>query len=78
MDRTPRGRPRDLYSAVPLRDGAGHVVGALEVVTDQTALKRTVEPGGGGPNAGRASSADRRPGLRWRRARGWARCAANR
>jgi methyl-accepting chemotaxis protein len=38
-----------LYSAVPLRDGAGHVVGALEVVTDQTALKRTVEPGGGGP-----------------------------
>ena len=33
-----------LYSAVPLRDGAGHVVGALEVVTDQTALKRTGEP----------------------------------
>jgi HAMP domain-containing protein len=42
-----------LYSAVPLRDGAGHVVGALEVVTDQTALKRTADsPGGGDRDAG--------------------------
>jgi methyl-accepting chemotaxis protein len=29
-----------LYSAVPLHDAAGRVVGALEVITDQTALRR--------------------------------------
>jgi hypothetical protein len=37
-----------LYSAVPLRDGAGRVVGALEVVTDQTALKGAADAPGGG------------------------------
>ncbi|WP_242343350.1 Cache 3/Cache 2 fusion domain-containing protein [Anaeromyxobacter terrae] len=37
-----------LYSAVPLRDGAGRVVGALEVVTDQTAVRRAVDGPGGG------------------------------
>jgi PAS domain-containing protein len=40
-----------LYSAVPLRDGAGRVVGAFEVVTDQIAVKRGERdpraPGGG-------------------------------
>jgi PAS domain-containing protein len=29
-----------VYSSVPLRDGEGRVVGAFEVVTDQTAVKR--------------------------------------
>jgi PAS domain-containing protein len=38
------------YSSVPLRDGEGRVVGAFEVVTDQTAVKRTDAPGpDGGP-----------------------------
>lgn len=38
------------YSSVPLRDGEGRVVGAFEVVTDQTAVKRSDGPGAdGGP-----------------------------
>ncbi len=42
-----------LYSAVPLRDGAGRVVGALEVVTDQTAVRRAADgPGSGESGAG--------------------------
>ena len=41
-----------LYSAVPLRDGAGRVIGALEVVTDQIALKRS--PGSRAPARPRA------------------------
>ncbi|ABS27243.1 putative PAS/PAC sensor protein [Anaeromyxobacter sp. Fw109-5] len=40
------------YSAVPLRDGDGRVVGALEVVTDQTALRRGAAEDGGGRSEG--------------------------
>ena len=40
-----------LYSAVPLRDGNGRVVGAFEVITDQTLVRRIGRPAGpeGGP-----------------------------
>jgi methyl-accepting chemotaxis protein len=38
-----------LYTAVPLRDTDGRVVAALEVVTDQTAVKRTPGSSGEGP-----------------------------
>lgn len=43
-----------LYSAVPLHDAAGRVVGALEVITDQTALRRAGDrpPGGDDRGAG--------------------------
>lgn len=37
-----------LYSAVPLHDAGGRVVGALEVVTDQTALRRAGDTPGDG------------------------------
>jgi PAS domain-containing protein len=41
---------RIVYSSVPLRDAEGRVVGALEVVTDQTAVKRSDAAGqAGGP-----------------------------
>ena len=46
-DAHPEGLDLDvLYTAVPLRDAAGAVIGAFEVVTDQVAVKRTpgVEP----------------------------------
>lgn len=41
-----------LYTAVPLRDPAGHVIGAFEVMTDQIAVKRTPDAGGPGPGPG--------------------------
>jgi PAS domain-containing protein len=42
-----------LYSAVPLRDAAGRVVGAFEVVTDQTAVRRVADgPPAVVPNGG--------------------------
>jgi methyl-accepting chemotaxis protein len=47
-DAHPEGLDLDvLYTAVPLRDPAGKVIGAFEVVTDQVAVKRVpgVEPG---------------------------------
>jgi HAMP domain-containing protein len=52
-DAHPEGLDLEIaYSAVPLRDGEGRVVAALEIVTDQTALRRhgspppPTEPGG--------------------------------
>lgn len=45
-DAHPEGLDLEIsYSAVPLRDGEGRVVAALEIVTDQTALRRN----GAGP-----------------------------
>jgi methyl-accepting chemotaxis protein len=38
-----------VYTAVPLRDGSGKVVAALEVVTDQTAVKRASDGSSEGP-----------------------------
>lgn len=50
-DAHPEGLDLEIsYSAVPLRDADGRVVAALEIVTDQTALKRAfVAPPGGDP-----------------------------
>ena len=35
------------YSGVPIRNGAGEIVGAMEIVTDQTDLKRAMQRLGG-------------------------------
>jgi methyl-accepting chemotaxis protein len=49
-DAHPEGLDLEIaYSSVPLRDGDGRVIGAFEVVTDQTAVKRP-----GAPDAGPA------------------------
>lgn len=49
-DAHPEGLDLDIvYTGVPLRDPSGRVVGALEVVTDQTAVKRPAEAAGAGP-----------------------------
>ena len=43
---------RIAYAAVPLRDGEGRVVGALEIVTEQTALRKNGHAPGNGDRDG--------------------------
>jgi HAMP domain-containing protein len=48
-DAHPEGLDLEIvYSAVPLRDGAGEIIGGLEIVVDQTAVPHPRERRGGG------------------------------
>lgn len=52
-DAHPEGLDLEIvYSSVPLHDEHGNVVGAFEIVSDQTAVKRPVAVNDGGPGAG--------------------------
>jgi PAS domain-containing protein len=53
-DAHPEGLDLEIvYSSVPLHDEHGNVVGAFEIVSDQTAVKRPLAVHDGGPGAGR-------------------------